>query len=367
MIFRCDLTLQYEEYEKEIHAAIEKVLKSGRYVLASENEYFENAFAQYIGTRYMVGVANATDGLILSLRAIGVKPGDEVITTPYTAIPTVSAIIATGAKPVFVDIEEDTFLIDLDQVQEKLTSKTKVIIPVHIFGNVVNIEKLRKLTNGIPILEDAAQAHGSTINGIRAGSMGIMGVFSFYPTKNLGAYGDGGSIATNDRELDEKLRRLRMYGMVDKDHIVINSINSRLDELQAAILSVKLKYLDEMNKKRAHIAERYRKELNAKYFIHQHIPQGVVSNYHVYVARFKGNRNKFIQYMDERGIQTNIYYPVALHLQDANRFLGYKAGDLAVTETLCNEAIAITMYPELPPKTLDLIIETINEYEEQQT
>ena len=364
MIFRCDLLPQYEEYKQEIYMAMDKVLKSGRYILASETEHFEKAFAQYIGTSHMVGVANGTDGLILSLKAIGLKSGDEVITTPYTAIPTVSAIIAVGATPVFVDIEEDTFLINLSQIQEKITSKIKAIIPVHIFGNVVDIEKLRKLTDGIPIIEDAAQAHGSTINGIRAGSMGIMGIFSFYPTKNLGAYGDGGSIATNDAELDEKLRLLRMYGMADKDHIVMNGINSRLDELQAAILSVKLKYLDEMNKKRAHIAERYRKELNPKYFVHQYIPEGVLSNYHVYVARFKGNRNKFIQYMDEKGVQTNIYYPVALHLQDANRFLNYKAGDFTVTEVLCSEAIALTMYSELPKKTLDFIIDTINAYKE---
>jgi dTDP-4-amino-4,6-dideoxygalactose transaminase len=355
---------QYEEYKQEIHKAITNVLESGRYILASETENFEKIFAQYIGVNYMVGVANATDGLILSLKALGIKPGDEVITTPYTAIPTISAIIASGATPVFIDIEEDTFLIDINKVQEKITPNTKAVMPVHIFGNMVDINKLIKLVGEIPVIEDAAQAHGSTINGIKAGSMGIMGVFSFYPTKNLGAYGDGGSIATNNSEINEKLRLLRMYGMIDKDHIAINGVNSRLDEVQAAVLSVKLKYLDEMNKKRARIAEQYKKELNPKYFVHQHIPKNTVCNYHVYNLRFKGNRSKFMQYLAEKNIQTNIYYPVALHLQTATKFLNYKIGDMPVTEALCNEAIALTMYPELPEKTLDFVINTINSYKE---
>jgi dTDP-4-amino-4,6-dideoxygalactose transaminase len=215
---------------------MEEVLRSGRYILATQTENFEKAFAHYIGANHMVGVANGTDGLILSLRALGIGLGDEVITSPYTAIPTVSAIIASGATPVFVDIEEDTFLINLDRIPEKITSKTKAIMPVHIFGNVVDIEKLKYTVGTLPVIEDVAQAHGSKINGVHAGSMGIMGVFSFYPTKNLGAYGDGGSIATNDQEIDRKLRLLRMYGMVDKDHIVVKM------ELTAGLMRSRQRY-----------------------------------------------------------------------------------------------------------------------------
>jgi dTDP-4-amino-4,6-dideoxygalactose transaminase len=364
MILRCDLALQYQAYKKEIHEAMERVLQSGRYILASETEAFEKAFAKYIGTGCMLGVASGTDALILSLRALGILPGDEVITTPYTAIPTASAIIAVGAIPVFVDIQEDTFLIDVDRIPDKITPRTKAIIPVHIFGNVVDVEGLKKAVDGIPVIEDAAQAHGSTINGVHAGAMGTMGVFSFYPTKNLGAYGDGGSVATNETELYEKMRLLRMYGMTDRDHIVINGVNSRLDELQAAVLSVKLKYLDAMNERRVHVAQRYQTELNPKFFLGQHIPEGVVSNYHVYTARFRGKRHKFILYMEQKGIQTNVYYPVGVHLQQANRFLKYKPGDLPVAERLCDEAIALPMYAELSETTLDLVIDTINAYKE---
>ena len=364
MIYRCDLVPQYEKYKEEIHAAMEEVLKSGRYILAGQTEKFEKAFAHYIASNYMIGVANGTDGLILSLKALDIGLGDEVITTPYTAIPTVSAIIAAGATPVFVDIEEDTFLIDLDQIPNKITAKTKAIMPVHIFGNVVDIEKLKRIVPEIPVIEDVAQAHGSLINGARAGSMGIMGVFSFYPTKNLGAYGDGGSIATNDQEINRKLRLLRMYGMTDKDHIIINGINSRLDELQAAVLNVKLKYLDDMNAERNRIAQCYHEGLDNKLFVPQHIPSDVIGNWHVYTARFKGDRDRFIKYMDEHGIQTNIYYPVPLHLQEATRYLNYHPGDLPVAEQLCEEAVALPMYPELAQDILEFIINTINAYKE---
>jgi dTDP-4-amino-4,6-dideoxygalactose transaminase len=363
MIFRCDLVPQYEAYKTEILAAIERTLNSGRYIMASETEIFEKEFAKYIGTSKMISVGNATDGLILSIKALGIKPGDEIITTPFTAIPTISAIIASGATPVFADIENDTYLVDINKVAEKITSKTKAIMPVHIFGNVVDICKLQHIAPEIPIIEDAAQAHGSTISGKKAGSMGVLGVFSFYPTKNLGAYGDGGCIATNDLSLDKKLRLLKMYGMEDKDHIVINGVNSRLDEIQAAILSVKLKYLDEMNLKRVHIVERYRNELNPKRFICQKIPDGVVSNYHVLCVRFNGDRGRFMQYMSDNGIQTNVYYEIPLHLQEATRYLNYKQGDFPIAEGLCSEVVALPLYPELPNNILDQIIDTINNYQ----
>jgi len=364
MIWRCDLVPQYKLYEDEIKEAFERVLLSGRYTLAEEVKKFEIEFSQYIGTKFGVGVANATDGITLALRTIGISKGDEVITTPYTAIPTVSAIIEAGAIPVFIDVCEDTYLIDLSRVKSAITYKTKAIIPVHLFGNVVDIPRLRNIVGNIPIIEDASQSHGSKINGIQSGSIGDFGVFSFYPTKNLGAIGDGGIVVTNNRKYDERLRLLRMYGMTDYNHIIINGINSRLDELQAAILRVKLKYLDEMNRKRNLVACNYIENLNDNFFIHQEVESKVYSNYHQFVSRLLINREKFIEYLYACKIQTNIYYLIPLHLQIANKFLGYKKGDFPVAEQLCNEVIALTMFPELDIETQTYVINKINEFEE---
>ena len=363
IIWRCDLVSQYHIYKEKIDEAIQQVLNSGRYTLGTEVDEFEREFADYIQTEHATGVASGTDGLIISLKALNIGDGDEVITTPFTSIPTVSAVIATGATPVFVDICPDTFLIDLDIIKNAITEKTKAVMPVHIFGNVVDIKKLKEiLPPNISIIEDACQAHGSRIKGILAGSMGDLGVFSFYPTKNLGGYGDGGIVVTNNQDLAEKIRLLHMYGMTDKDHVVINGVNSRLDELQAAILRVKLKYLDEMNSKRNMIAKQYKTKLSQDLFHHQIIPKNVYSNYHVFVSRFKGNREKLIKYLNKKKIQTNIYYPIPLHLQRANEFLGLKKGDLPAVESLCNEVIALPMYPELTHQKTHKIIMTINEF-----
>ncbi len=362
MIWRCDLVPQYKAYEEEIDKAIKRVLNSGRYILANEVSAFEREFADYIGTKYAVGVANATDALTISLMILDIQPGDEVITTPFTAIPTVSAIIDAGAKPVFVDVDEETFLMDIKKVKSAITKKTKAIMPVHIFGNVVDINELKNIAGDIPIIEDASQAHGSKLNNKNVGSFGVMGIFSFYPSKNLGAYGDGGIIVTDNEDYYKKARLLRMYGMVDYNHIVINGINSRLDELQAAILRVKLKYLDEMNAKRNQIAKRYINELNKNKFSHQKIENNVYSNYHVFVSKYKGNRDELIKYLDEKGIQTNIYYLMPLYLQEANKYLGIKKGEFPIVEKLCDEVIALTLYPELKKDIQENVIKTINDF-----
>lgn len=362
MIWRCDLIPQYKSLKQEIHEAIERVLSSGRYILGNEVSAFEKEFAEYLGTEVAIGVANGTDALTIALMILGIGKGDEVITTPFTAIPTVSAILDTGATPVFVDVDVDTFLIDISKVESVITKKTKAIIPVHIFGNGVDIPLLKQIVGEIPIIEDACQAHGSMLNGKKLGSFGDMGVFSFYPTKNLGAYGDGGIIVTNNKEYYEKAKLLRMYGMVDYNHIIVNGINSRLDELQAAILRVKLKYLDEMNKKRNEIANRYIYNLNSEKFLHQKINENVYSNYHVFVTRFQGVREDLVKYLDSIGIQTNIYYLIPVPLQEANKFLGYKFGDFPNAEKLCNEVIALPMYPELDEGLQMHIIESINNY-----
>lgn len=362
-IWRCDLEPQHARFATVVQEAIQRVLPTGRYILASEVAAFEREFAAYCGADFAVGMANATDALTLSLMALGVGPGDEVITTPYTAIPTVSAIVDSGAKPVFVDICEDTFLMDISKVQASISSRTKAIMPVHIFGNVLDVEALRQVTGGIPIIEDASQAHGSTIRGRKAGSFGETGVFSFYPTKNLGAYGDGGIVVTDDPVLAGRLRKMRMYGMVDKDHIAYHGVNSRLDEVQAAILRAKLPALDEMNQQRRDIAARYERELPRGSFTFQSIPGDVVSNYHVFVARYHGDREALIHHLDGLGIQTNIYYPLPLHLQEATRNLGYQPGSMPVVERLCTEAIALTMYPELESAVLDTVIKAIRDLE----
>lgn len=358
----CNLPKQYNKYKDKIDAAIARVLKSGIYILGTEVVSFEEEFASYIGTKYAVGVANGTDALLLSMMCFDIGPGDEVITTPFTAIPTVSAIIDTGAKPVFVDIDINTYLMDLDKVKKAITKRTKAIIPVHIFGNVVDVPKLRKIIGPeIKIIEDACQAHGSSLRGKKAGSMGDLAAFSFYPTKNLGGVGDGGIITTNDSRLAEKIRLLRMYGMTDRDHIVISGINSRLDELQAAVLRVKLKYLDSMNEKRSKLVSNYIKKINSNLFEYQKIVAEVYSNNHVFVPRLiRGDRKQFFEYLKEKGIQSIIYYMVAIHLQEANKFLGYKNGDFPVTEKLCREAIALPLYPEMTQEEFNYIVSVIN-------
>jgi dTDP-4-amino-4,6-dideoxygalactose transaminase len=363
VIWRCDLIPQYENYREEIHEAISRVLSSGRYILAKEVDAFEKEFAEYLGVRNVVGVANGTDALTLSLMALNIGQGDEVVTTPFTAIPTVSAIIDSGATPVFVDVCEDTFLIDIDKITEVLSPKTKAIVPVHVFGNVVDIPRLRKIIGpDIAIIEDACQAHGSKFQNKQCGSMGNMAAFSFYPTKNLGAYGDGGAVVTNDDEIAKKLRLLRMYGMTDYNHTVIHGINSRLDELQAAILRVKLKYLDTMNEKRYRIAKHYHEKLNPELFQNQEITSGAYSNYHVYVTKYSGNRSQLIQFLDSHQVQTNIYYLLPLHLQEANKYLGFKKGCFANVEKICERVIALTMYPELSLDVQDNVIGLINKF-----
>ena len=367
MLWRVDLSKQYERYRREIDAAIERVLLSGRYTLSGEVKSFEDEFARYTGVQHAVAVANGTDALILSMKVLGIEPGDEVITTPFTAIPTVSAIAAAGATPVFADVDPDTYLIDLEKIPPLITEKTRAVMPVHIFGNVVDVEKLKGMLPGeLAVIEDACQAHGSTLRGKKAGSLGDLNAFSFYPTKNLGAYGDGGMITTDNGEHAERLRLLRMYGMTDKDHTIIPGINSRLDELQAAILRAKLPHLDTMNESRRRIADKYRSSLGDSFFRHQEIPDGVESNYHVFVTRYRGNREKLISYLDENEIQTNIYYLCPQHLQEAYAPLGYRRGSLPCAERLCGEVIALPLYPEMEDELQARVLQTINRFLEKE-
>lgn len=362
-VLRCDLRLQYLAHKDEILEAIRVTLESGRYTLADQVGAFEQEYADYLGIPHVVGVASGTDGLILALKALGVGAGDDVVTTPYTAIPTVSAIVATGATPVFADIDPETYLIDIEQIVAAVTPRTKVVLPVHIFGSVVDIPRLRRrLPPSVRVVEDAAQAHGSTLRGRKAGTFADMGVFSFYPTKNLGGYGDGGAVVTEDSELDRRVRLLRAYGMTDKDHFASHGVNSRLDELQAAILRVKLRHLDAMNASRRRLAQRYYDEVRGGLLRYQVIPDDVVANHHVFAARVREHRDALIDWLSRHGIQSNVYYLVPLHLQEANRHLGYERGSLPNVEAACAEAIALPMYAELPDAALTRVIDRLNAF-----
>lgn len=362
MIQQFDLLKQYQSFSEEISTSIMQVLDSGNYVLGSKVSEFEKTFSEYLGSSFGIGVANGTDALILALKYYGIGPGDEVITTCFTAIPTSSAIIATGATPVFVDIDSKTLLMDIEKMKSKVTSKTKAIIAVHLFGNVVNVGLIKKLFPLLPVIEDACQSHGSTLDGVKAGNLGDIGCYSFYPTKNLGAYGDGGFISTNDKEIFEKLKLLRMYGMVTRDEIVINGINSRLDEMQAAILSVKLKYLEKMNIRRRDIANRYTSELKNFPLEPQLLGKGVISNYHIFTLKIAEGRDKIVSFLNENDINVNIYYKNILPLQPANKYMNLKAEEFSNAIKVCSEIFSLPLYAELSDEQVSLIIKTVKKY-----
>ena len=360
MIWRCDLTAQYAEHSEAIDRVIRDVLQSGRYVHGPNVEAFEHEFAAYVGTKYAVGVNSGTDALIMALWTLGIRAGDEVITTPFTAIPTYSAIRHVGAVPVFVDIEPDTFLMDLSKVAAAMTAKTRAVVPVHLFGNVVDVPRLREIVGPtVRILEDCAQAHGATLRGQQAGVFGDAAAFSFYPTKNLGAYGDGGMIVTNDEALARSARSRRMYGMVSKDEFVEDGINTRLDELQAAILRVKLRHLDAMNARRRVVAASDEELLNPAIMTPQRVSDGVVPNFHVYASLCARNRDALIDALDRDGIQTNIYYPMPLTEQKGYRGAAFS---LPVATDVSRHIMALPMYPEIPEEYVRQTAAAINAF-----
>jgi dTDP-4-amino-4,6-dideoxygalactose transaminase len=363
MIWRCDLVPQYQAYRDEIQEVIEKTLMSGRYVLGENVAAFEREFAAYIGCQHGIGVNSGTDALMLALSCFGLQPGDEVITTPFTAIPTYSAIRHVGAKPVFVDIDPNTFLMDLNQVEKALTSRTKAVVPVHLFGNAVDITRLRKIIGPhIFILEDCAQSHGATVHGVKTGALGDISAFSFYPTKNLGAYGDGGIILTDNKDFAEHVRLRRMYGMINKDEFVLDGINSRLDELQAAILRVKLKHLDEMNDQRAKRAALYADLLNEKYICPQAVQDGIKSVHHVYSAVCTEKRDELVSFLEEQRIQTNIYYPLPLNRQKGFLAAFGSSARLPVAEDISTRIIALPFYPEISEEIIRQIVDLIDRF-----
>jgi len=358
-----DPRASYLAHKDEIDAAIARVLASGRYILGQEVATFEQEFADYIGVKFGIGVGSGTDALHLALRACGVGVGDEVITVSHTAVATAAAIELSGAKPVFVEIESDTFLMDPSWIEKAITPHTKAILPVHLYGNVAEMERILAVANryGLHVIEDCAQSHGARYKERRSGAWGIVAAFSFYPTKNLGAFGDGGMVVTNDSELATRVRSLREYGWHQRYVSETAGVNSRLDELQAAVLRVKLKYLDGSNEERRRKALLYTQRLQGADIRCPAVRKHVVSVYHLYVIRTK-ERDSLEAFLRDRGIQTLIHYPVPIHLQNAYKKLGYETGDLPVTEEVSREILSLPLYPEIPESEIEEVSSQIENF-----
>lgn len=361
-----DLKAQYVTIKEEIDQAVLGVLDSCKFIFGPEMKAFEEEIAAYCGTKHAVAVGNGTDALVIALKACGIGPGDEVITSPFTFFASAECIAQVGAIPVFVDVDPNTLNMDVAQLEEKITSRTKGIIPVHIFGQMADMDPILALAQkyNLKVIEDAAQAIGAEYKGHKAGSLGDAGTFSFFPTKNLGGYGDGGMIVTNDDALAEEFRVLRFHGCKTKYYHDEIGYNSRLDEIQAAILRVKLRYIDQWNNARVEKAALYNELLAPLAGAHKVVlPYTDVDRKHVihlYVLRTP-EREKLMDVLKEKGISNAIYYPVPLHLQKALAYLGYKAGDFPVAEEACNQALAIPCYPELSQAQQEEIAQVILE------
>lgn len=358
-----DLKRQYKNLKVELDEAFRSVFEKGNFILGENVRLFEEEFAGYIGAKFAVGVGSGTEALHLSLIACGVKNGDEVITVPNTAVPTVSAISSAGARPVFVDIMPDTCTLDVNQIEKKITKETSVILPVHLYGHPAEMEQILRIAraHNLKVVEDACQAHGAKYFDKYAGTIGDLGCFSFYPTKNLGAYGDGGMVVTNDKELYERLVMLRNYGEVKKFTSKIEGFNSRLDEIQAAVLRVKLRYLDEWNNVRKNIAKLYGQLLKDSDIQLPCEKEWADHVYHLFVIRVN-KRDALRQYLEERGIGTHIHYPIPIHQQEAYGKLGYRKGDFPVSEKNADEILSIPIYPELTTDEVETVARCIKEF-----
>jgi len=355
-------SLQYKNLEKEIDAAIKKVLSEGQLILREDVERFEKKLAEFLGVKYVVSLNSGTDALIFALKSAGIGPGDEVITVSHTFFATIEAIIHNGAKPVFVEVRED-FLIDPNQIEERITKKTKAIIAVHYNGRMCEMDKIMEIAakHNLFVIEDSAQALGATYNNKKAGSFGTAGCFSFYPAKILGTAGDGGAVCTNDEQIAEKARLLRGHGIKGKTEIVLYGFTSRLDNLQAAILNVKLPYLGDWIIKRREIAKRYQEGLGDLKEVKTPPPPEEIPNFDVYqnyVLKAK-KRNELYNYLKEQSVETLIKDPVANHKHPG---LGLENFSLPYTEQLADQVISLPMYPELTNEQVDYVIKTVKEF-----
>jgi dTDP-4-amino-4,6-dideoxygalactose transaminase len=355
-----NLKRQYEQLQEQIDAATREVYESGWFILGKQVETFEANFTEYCGAKYAVGVGSGTEALHLALIARGVELGDEVITVANTCVPTISAISFAGATPIFVDIDEKTFTLDPSKLEERITSKTKAIVPVHLYGQCADINPILEIADryGLAVIEDCAQASGSLYQGRMAGTLGHAGAFSFYPSKNLGAFGDGGIVTTNDEQIAQKLVKLRNYGQEKRYYHSIKGFNSRLDELQAAILNVKLPYLDGWNQRRREIARRYNEAFANKDIICPQEAKERFHIYHLYVVRVK-QRERFQSLLQEKGLSTIIHYPIPVHLQESYSEHHTQGKKLPITEKLASEIVSLPLYPELTDDEVDYVIESV--------
>jgi dTDP-4-amino-4,6-dideoxygalactose transaminase len=361
-----DLKAQYATIRDDVRQAIDEVLESMQLTIGPNVRAFDKEWAEYCGTTHAIGVGSGTDALQLAIRACGVSSGDEVITVSHTFFATVEAIVYANARPILVDVDERSMLMDISSVASRITPRTKAIIPVHLYGRTVDLKPLRQLAQdrGITIIEDAAQAHGAVLDdGKRAGTGGRVNCFSFYCSKNLGAYGEAGSITTNDDKLADDLRALREHGQSTRYYHPIVGYNARLDEIQAAILRIKLRHLDAWNARRLAIAESYNRLLAGTDIITPEMPGGGRHVFYCYAIRVTGGRRDALRaFLTERGIGTQIHYPVPIHMQEAAQFLGYRKGDLPVTEKVAGEVLSLPMFAELTDAQVDRVASSVTEF-----
>jgi len=358
-----DLTRQYRTIEGEIDQAVHKVLNHGLFILGPEVKNFEEKVTQYCGTKFAIGVASGTDALLLSLKAIGVGFGDEVIVPSFTFYATAGVVTRLGAKVAFVDVNPSTYNIDPTLIEKKITKKTKAIIPVHLFGQCADMDPIMQIArkHNLKVIEDAAQAISAKYEGRKAGSLGDLGCFSFFPSKNLGGAGDGGMVVTDDADLAGKIELLRKLGAQRKYFHQVIGYNSRLDTLQAAVLEVKLKYLDEWSKKRREHAEIYNEAFGNLNIV---TPKEESRNYHIYnqyTIALK-NRNGLEEHLTKNEIGHDIYYPLPMHLQECYKDLGYKVGDLPLSEKCSKEVISLPVFPELTRDEQSFVIAKVEEF-----
>lgn len=385
-----DLKAQYKSISEDLDRVTKEVLSSAGYIMGKNVTEFEKEFAEYIGVKHAISVGNGTDALVIALKSLGIGAGDEVITTPFTFFATAETISAVGAVPVFVDVEKDTFNIDPSKIEEKITEKTKAIVPVHIFGQSAKMDEINAIAekHNLKVIEDACQAIGGKYKGRNIGTLGDVACFSFFPTKNLGCAGDGGIIVTDNDDVATIARALRTHGSGEngqKAYNLLNNIdeevdtvqnaddtvynplkyynyligyNTRLDAIQAAILRVKLPYIDEWNAKRREIAKIYDESLKDTGLVTPFVDENNVPVYHMYILQSE-EREIILGKLKEKGVATGVYYPVPLHLQKVYKNLGYKEGDMPVAEYLSHRTFAIPVYPELTKEQVDYVIDSI--------
>lgn len=362
-----DLQAQFITIREEVMSAITQTMESQRFILGSEVKAFEDEIAQYVGCSFAIACASGSDALLLALMSLGIGPGDEVITTPFTFVATAGSIARLGAKPIFVDINPATYNIDVQLLERAITKNTRAIVPVHLYGLPAEMRKISQVAKAcnLPVIEDAAQALGAACEGIAVGNIGTIGCFSFFPSKNLGGAGDGGMLTTNDPEIADRLRSLRVHGSRLKYHCEVLGVNSRLDALQAAILRVKLRHLASWTDGRRKNAQRYKGLFDQAQLAPQVIlpvePQGMRHVYNQFVIRVI-SRDKLRDHMLGMGIPTEIYYPEPLHLQPAFTYLEYKPGDLPHSEAASLQVLALPIYPELTEEQQAEVVQSIHQF-----